>query len=130
LVHEQEPATIGEIYAYSTVIGDSNAITASSDPDTMYFHQAMKQEDAAEFLKTAHMEFENLLDRDVIEIIPAYLVPKGMRTFSAVWAMKRKGRVRTGEVYKYKARLNLDGSDATRTRIRPDVCPSRIMGID
>jgi hypothetical protein len=27
---------IGEIYAYSTVIGDSNSITASSDPDTMY----------------------------------------------------------------------------------------------
>jgi hypothetical protein len=33
-----------------------------------------------------------------------------MRVFSTVWAMKRKRRVMTQEVYKYKARLNLDGS--------------------
>jgi hypothetical protein len=50
---------IGEIYAYSTVIGDSNAITASSDPDTMYFQQVMKLEDDAEFLKAAHKELKS-----------------------------------------------------------------------
>jgi hypothetical protein len=86
-----------------------HSIIAASNPDTMYFHQAMKQDDATAFLNAARKEFQSLLDREVIEIIPAYLVPTGMRLFSAVWSMKRKRRVKTREVYKHKARLNLDG---------------------
>jgi hypothetical protein len=76
----------------------------------MYFHQAMQQNEAVEFLNAARKELQSLLGREVIEIIPAYLVPTGMRLFSAVWSMKRKRRVKTREVYKHKARLNLDGS--------------------
>jgi hypothetical protein len=91
-------------------IGASNSIIAAFDPDTMYFHQAMKHDDATEFLKAAHKEFQSLLDREVIEIIHAYLDPNGMRLFSAVWSMKRKRQVKTRGVYKRKARLNLDGS--------------------
>jgi hypothetical protein len=74
---------------------------ATADPDTMYFHQAMQQEDSKQFLCAAHTEFKNLLDREIVEIVPAHLIPKGMQIFSAVWAMKRKRRVRTREVYKY-----------------------------
>jgi hypothetical protein len=102
-----------EVFALSTMIPDtvaSTALNATSDPDTMYFHQGMRQKDAKEFLLAAHKEYRNLIDGDIIEIIPAYLVPRGMSTFSAVWAMKRKRRVKSQEVYKYKARLNLDGS--------------------
>jgi hypothetical protein len=72
----------------------------TSDPDTMYFHQAMKQTEATNFLDAAHKEFQNLLEREIIEIVPAFLVPKGMRIFSAVWSMRRKRMVRTREVYK------------------------------
>jgi hypothetical protein len=61
-------------------------------------------------LNAARKEFQSLLDREVIEIIPAYLVPTGMQLFSAMWSIKRKRRVKTREVYKHKARLNLDGS--------------------
>jgi hypothetical protein len=70
----------------------------------------MQQNDALEFMNAARKEFQSLLDREVIEIIPAYLVPTGMRLFSPVWSMKRKRRVKTREVCKHKARLNLDGS--------------------
>jgi hypothetical protein len=83
---------------------------ATSDPDIMYFHQAMKQADAKNFLDAVHNEFKDLLQRGVIEIVPAFLVPEGMKVISSVWSMRRKRRVRTREVHKYKARLNLDGS--------------------
>jgi hypothetical protein len=41
---------------------------ATSDPDTMYFHEAMREEDKAEFLKAMQKEWDdqmgngNLLD--------------------------------------------------------------------
>jgi hypothetical protein len=36
-------------------------------------------------------------------------VPEGTKTLPAVWAMKRKRKVATGEIYKRKARLNVGG---------------------
>jgi hypothetical protein len=108
-----ELAVPGEVLAYAAMVVEPTEISAmgaTADPDTMYFHQAMRQPDADDFLAAAHKEFQNLLDRNIVEIIPAHLVPTGMKIFSAVWAMKRKRRLRAREVYKYKARLNLDGS--------------------
>jgi hypothetical protein len=87
IVSEQEPHVIGEIYSCTTIVGASDSHIAASNPDTMYFHQAMQQNDAFEFLNAARKEFQSLLDREVIEIIPAHLVPTGMRLFSAVWSM-------------------------------------------
>jgi hypothetical protein len=73
---------------------------------------------ANNFLEAAHREFQDLFHREfqdlfqhgVLEIVPVFLVPERMKVFSAVRSMRRKCRVRTREVYKYKARLNLDGS--------------------
>eukprot|EP00957_Ditylum_brightwellii_P025248 1911403-Ditylum_brightwellii.AAC.1 len=48
------------------------AFAAKHDPDTMYFHQAVKQ---------GHWQ-----------IIPIEEVPKGTKIFDAVWAMKQKKR--------------------------------------
>jgi hypothetical protein len=95
---------VGEIFSVATVSSELPRITsmgAMSDPDTMYFHQAMKQTDAAHFLAAVEKEFETLLARNIIEIVPAFLVPEEMRVFSAVWSMKRKRKVRTRERYKY-----------------------------
>jgi Reverse transcriptase (RNA-dependent DNA polymerase) len=38
------------------------------------------------------------------------MVPEGAMILPAVWAMQRKRCISTGEVYRWKARLNLDGS--------------------
>jgi hypothetical protein len=108
-----ESLVMGEILALSTLVDESNAfsvMSATSDSDSMHSHQAMRQKDAKEFMSVARVELQTLLDRNVIEMLPASKVPGGMRVFSTVWAMKRKRRVKTQEVYKYKARLNLDGS--------------------
>ena len=70
-------------------------MAASSDPDTMYFHQAMREPDAPEFLESAQEEFGKHLKDGTFEIIPLSDVPEGFKIFPAVWAMKRKRKVRT-----------------------------------
>jgi len=65
-------------------------MAASSDPDTMYFHQAMQEPDAPEFLKAAQEEFGKNLKDGTFEMILRSEVPKGFKLFPAVWAMKQK----------------------------------------
>ena len=86
------------------------AMSSSADPDTMYYHEAMKQPDRKQFVEAVKKEFGTMVDNGLVEIVPKSEMPEGANLFPAVWAMKRKRRVLTGEVYKYKARMNLDGS--------------------
>lgn len=51
----------------------------------------------------AHTENEHWVVRKRSE------VPAGTKVLPAVWAMRRKRRISTGEAYKWKARLNLHG---------------------
>eukprot|EP00978_Attheya_sp_CCMP212_P002523 scaffold5126_cov29-Attheya_sp.AAC.2 len=41
-------------------------------------------------------------------------IPAGKKVLPAVWAMKRKRRVATREIYKWKARLNIQGGKQTK----------------
>jgi hypothetical protein len=43
-------------------------------------------------------------------MIPRSQLPEGAQILPSVWAMKRKRRISTREVYKWKAQLNIDGS--------------------
>jgi len=76
----------------------------------MYFHQAMQEPDAPEFLDAVQEEFGKHLKDGTLELIPLSKVPEGFKLFPAVWAMKRKRKVRTRQIYKRKTRLNFDGS--------------------
>jgi len=87
-----------------------SAFAASTDPDTMYFHEAMREPDKGEFLKAMEREVESLVKDQVWEMVPKSTIPPGTRIIPAVWSMKRKRRIATREVYKWKARLNIDGS--------------------
>ncbi len=86
------------------------AYAASTDPDTMYLHQAMKEPDKDEFIKAMQQEVDAQVKAGNFSIIPRSQVPKGATLLPAVWQMKRKRRILTHEVYKWKARLNIDGS--------------------
>jgi len=66
----------------------------------MYFHQATQEPDAPEFLKAAQDEFGKHLKDGTFKIIPRSKVPEGFKLFPAVWAMKRKRKVRTREIDK------------------------------
>lgn len=82
----------------------------AADEDTMYLHQARKEPDWNEFHKAMVKELKDHTDGEHWEVIPRSQVPKGQKVMRGVWSMKRKRRVGTGEVYKWKARLCIDGS--------------------
>ena len=87
------------------------AKVAVSDPDTMYFNQAMKENDATQFLNATHKELAYLLSKGIFELIPCRRVQEGYALSSEVQSKKQKRRVLTREIYRYKARLNLYGSN-------------------
>ena len=70
----------------------------------------MKQEDKEQFLKAMKEEIEAHTKHEHWTVIDKDEVPKGHGILKSVWSMKRKRRVATGEVYKWKARLCVDGS--------------------
>lgn len=86
------------------------ALAASADPDTMYYHEAMKEPDKQEFIKAMVREVEGQQANGNWTIVKADTVPEGATVLPSIWAMKRKRRNATREVYKWKSRLNLDGS--------------------
>jgi hypothetical protein len=89
----------------------SNPITfsATSDPDTMYWHQVMQEPDKAEFLKAAVSEVKSHVDNHDFTLMRRDELPKSTRVLAAVWSVKRKRRILTRAIYKWKARLNCHG---------------------
>jgi hypothetical protein len=85
-------------------------MSATGDPDNMYYHQAMREPDSGEFLRAVKEEFRSMLTNQVLLFIKLARVPTGTVIFPSVWAMKQKRRAKTREVYKWKARLAFDGS--------------------
>ena len=90
------------------------AFAASSDPDTMYFHEAMQQADRKQFLEAAAKEVNDQTKNGNWKLVHKSQVPQDATILPAVWSMKRKRRIMTGEIYKWKARLNIDGSKQTK----------------
>ena len=86
------------------------AFKATSDPDTMYLHEAMKESDSGEFKKAMTKEVKDQYENGNFSIVPRSKVPEGATILPTVWQMKRKRDIKTREVKKYKARLNIDGS--------------------
>ena len=72
-------------------------------------HEALRAPDAQEFKKAMVKEVNDHNDRQHWEIMEKKDVPKGETILPAVWAMKRKRRIDTRQVYKWKSRLNLGG---------------------
>src|SRR6056300_397126 len=86
------------------------AFKATSDPDTMYMHEAMREKDADEFKRAMVKEWKDQLENGNFSVIHRNDVPEGATVLPAVWQMKRKRDIRSRQIKKYKARLNLDGS--------------------
>ena len=114
---EQAPAA-GEIFSFSTLfplndeddVDPIHAYAASVDPDTLYHHEAMREPDAPQFRDAMVKEFKDQWDNGNFELKLRTDIPEGARILPAVWSMKRKRKILTGEVYRHKARMNLDGS--------------------
>jgi hypothetical protein len=75
----------------------------------MYLHEALRAPDRAEFIKAMQQKVKDHEEWGHWELIPKSEVPEGTVILPAVWSMKRKWRITTNEVYKWKARLNVHG---------------------
>ena len=85
------------------------AYAASSNPDILTLNEAMVAPDAHQFRQAMLKEVRAHEERHHWEIIPKTQVPKDAIVVPSVWAMRRKRKIQTGEVYKWKARLNVGG---------------------
>ena len=55
-------------------------------------------------------EMDAQIEGKVLELTHINDVPKNATLLPAVWQIKRKRRIKTRKVYKWKSRLNVDGS--------------------
>jgi histone deacetylase 1/2 len=90
------------------------AFAASADPDTMYLHEAMRQPDREQFIQAMKKEVNDHTTNGNWMVVHRSEVPKGQQILPAVWSMKRKRRIATREVYKWKARLTVHGGKQTK----------------
>ena len=88
---------------------DPIAFAATSNPDTMYYANALKAPDRAQFIEAMKKEVLDHEARNHWELVPCSQVPQGTIILPAIWSMKRKRRILTNEIYKWKARLNVHG---------------------
>ena len=109
----------GEIFSLHSLFPDheenstSNPLLAyksTSDPDTLYYHQAMKQPDREEFQKAMHREMKDNFDCKNFEIIHKSRIKNDATILPSVWQLRRKRHILTQKIKKYKARINVDGS--------------------
>jgi hypothetical protein len=69
---------------------DLLAFKTSTDPDTMYHHQAMKQPDKEKFQEAMKKECEAHFKEGNYKLIKKSKLPEGATLLSSVWQMKRK----------------------------------------
>ncbi|KAI2513027.1 hypothetical protein MHU86_1318 [Fragilaria crotonensis] len=85
------------------------AFSASSDPDTMYLHEARRQPDWPQFQMAMREEVLAHESCRHWKLVKRTAIPEGVKVLPSVWSMKRKRRIATREIYKWKARLNAHG---------------------
>lgn len=98
-----------ESYEIQRQMEQPMAFAATSNPDVMYLDQAMKEADSADFQRAMIKEVASHADNGHWEMVLIASIPKGTKILPSVWAMRRKRKISTGEIYKWKARLNVHG---------------------
>ena len=110
---------VNEIISMQSLIGEVGdememwqhpiAYKASTDPDTMYASSDTTTRQKC-LVQAKQKEVNDQMDNNTFTIVHKDTVPKEKIILPAGWQMKRKRDVRTQEVKKFKARLNIDGS--------------------
>ena len=96
-----------EVYAFSALFGNDTvreeddyikAFKATSDPDTMYHHQAMQEPDRDKFREAMIKEWKGQANNKNFTLMRRSDVPEGATILPAVWQMRRKRDVRNKEI--------------------------------
>ena len=93
------------------------AFLAEIQGDTMYFHQAMAQEDSGDFVEPVVKKVNGHIDNAHWKLVPIEPVHEDTdilpSIFLSVWSMQRKRILVTNEITKYKSLLNVHGGKQT-----------------
>jgi hypothetical protein len=108
-LHNENTHIEGEVLN-QPIIKDVIALKSITDPDTMYLWQARKEPDFHKFMEAMQNEIDEHTKGGHWKIMRKEAIPSDATVLPAVWSMKRKRRIADREVYKWKARLNIDGS--------------------
>jgi hypothetical protein len=77
--------------------------------DIIYYHQALKQPDASQFVDAIIKEINGHVDNKHWRLIKQDTVPEDIQIGPPVWSLRCKRDLTTNEIFKHKARLNLHG---------------------
>lgn len=91
-----------------------HAMSASSNPDVVHLGEAMKAADSEDFRIAMAKEVQSHSDQNHWQLMKRSEIPPEAEVPPAVWAMRRKRRISTQEMCKWKARLNLHGGKQTK----------------
>ena len=96
-------------YAIQKAMENPMAFAAMDNPDILYWDQAMRAHDQDKFIEAVRFELDGHEKMGNYKPILLNKVPKGTKLLNMVWSMQRKRRIKTQEVYKWKAQLNMHG---------------------
>ena len=86
------------------------AYKATSDPDTLYHHQAMKVNDRKAILFAMIKEVTDQINNENFLLIRREEILEGSTLLPGAWQMKRNRNIKTLQIKRWKSRLNVDGS--------------------
>ena len=105
---EVSPMAILE-FATQKALEDPIAYTETDNPDILYWDQVMKAHDWDKFIEAIGIELDGHERIGNYKPVPIDKVPNRTKLLDMVWSMWRKRRIKTQEVYKWKACLNVHG---------------------
>ena len=74
--------------------------------DTLYYDQAMSMYDSDKLHEAMLKEVNMHFARKHWELETVQKIPEGTKLLDLVWAIRCNQRITTGEIYKYKAKIN------------------------
>ena len=96
-------------YAIQKLMENPIAFAATTNPDILYWDQAMSAPDGDKFIEAVHTELDGHEKMGNYEPVLLNEVTAGTRLLDMVWSIQRERTIKTQEVYKWKARLNVHG---------------------
>ena len=107
--NREDVPTAESQYAIQKAMENPMAFAATTNPDILYWDQAMKAPDRDKFIEAVRIELDGHEKMGNYEPIPLSEVPTGTKLLDMVWSMRLKRKIKTQEVYKWKAQLNVHG---------------------
>ena len=99
-------------YEIQRQMADPIAFAASAGPDTMYYHQALKEPDRANFIEVMQTEVNTHTEKKHWELVMRREnVPDGHDILPTVWVMKRKRR---GDTRRFHCRSFEEDADVLK----------------